>query len=106
MLHKKSSITLMPCCYDGITARLVENAGFDLTFMTGFGVSASFGTPDLGLLAGSDMYQAASTICGVLHKIPCIGDGDTGYGNPENVKRTVMKYAQAGLSGIMIEVRY
>jgi len=71
-------LTLMPCCYDGLTARLVEDSGFPLTFMTGFGVSASFGQPDLGLLAGADMFQAASTICDVLQKIPCIGDGDTG----------------------------
>ena len=89
--------------FDGLTARLVENTGFDVTFMTGFGVSASYGLPDLGLVAGQDMVHSASTICNTLQRIPCIGDGDTGYGNPMNVHRTVTRYSQAGLSGIMIE---
>lgn len=99
----RDDLTIMPCCYDGLTAKLIENAGFEVTFMTGFGVSASYGLPDLGLVAGQDMYQAASTICSTLREIPCIGDGDTGYGNPMNIKQTVKRYVQAGLSGIMIE---
>jgi len=85
---------------------MVESAGFNLTFMTGFGVSASYGLPDTGLLSMGEMATTASIICGNLKKIPCIGDGDTGYGNPMNVKRTVTKYAQAGMSGIMIEDQF
>ena len=49
------------------------------------------------------MVQSASVISNSLRSIPCIGDGDTGYGNPMNVKRTVAKYSQAGMAGIMIE---
>ena len=49
------------------------------------------------------MCQSASVICNSLRSIPCIGDGDTGYGNAMNVKRTIAKYSQAGLAGIMIE---
>ena len=101
LLHR-GSIVLMPCCYDGLTARLVEQAGFELTFMTGFGVSASLGLPDLGLVSAGEMVRAAQTVCENLARIPCVGDGDTGYGNPVNVRRTVRSYAQAGLSGIMI----
>lgn len=93
----------MPCCYDGITARLVEKSGFPLTFMTGFGVAASHGYPDTGLLTSTEMCDRGRMICDQLIKIPCIGDGDTGYGNPMNVKRTVASYAQAGLAGIMLE---
>ena len=85
---------------------MVESAGFNLTFMTGFGVSASYGLPDTGLLSMGEMATTASIICGNLKKIPCIGDGDTGYGNPMNVKRTVTKYAQAGMSGIMIKINF
>jgi hypothetical protein len=48
---ENDSLTIMPCCYDGLTARLVEQAGFDLTFMTGFGVSATYGLPDTGRYA-------------------------------------------------------
>jgi len=82
---------------------MIESAGFNLTFMTGFGVSASLGTPDAGLVGLSEMATAAAVVCGCLNQIPCIGDGDTGYGNPMNVRRTVMKYYQMGMSGIMIE---
>ena len=49
------------------------------------------------------MVQSASVISNSLRSIPCIGDGDTGYGNPMNVKRTVAKYCQAGMAGIMVE---
>ena len=101
-LLQRDSIVLMPCCYDGLTARLVEQAGFELTFMTGFGVSASLGLPDLGLASAGEMVRAAQIVSENLERIPCIGDGDTGYGNPVNVRRTVRSFAQAGLSGIMI----
>jgi 2-methylisocitrate lyase-like PEP mutase family enzyme len=49
--HHSSNDTktiIMPCCYDGLTAKLIESAGFDLTFMTGFGVAATYGLPDAG----------------------------------------------------------
>jgi len=82
---------------------MVEGLGFNLTFMTGFGVSASLGLPDTGLISVNEMANSGSIICSALQRIPCIGDGDTGYGNPVNVRRTVLKYAQVGLSGIMIE---
>lgn len=96
-------ISLMPCCYDGLTARLVENAGFNVTFMTGFGVSASRGFPDVQLISYGQMLDSARTIVASLRDIPCIADGDTGYGNAVNVKRTVAGYSQVGMSGVMIE---
>lgn len=100
---KQLHLITMPCCYDGLSARLVEQAGFDLTFMTGFGVSASIGLPDTGLISSNEMVNAATVICNALERIPCIGDGDTGYGNVANIQRTVRQYIAAGLSGIMIE---
>lgn len=75
--NQKSTI-IMPCCYDGLTAKLIENAGFDLTFMTGFGVAATYGLPDAGLIGLSDVLHNGQTICSVLQSIPCIGDADTG----------------------------
>ena len=48
LLFESDELTIMPCCYDGLTARLVEQAGFQLTFMTGFGVSSTYGLPDTG----------------------------------------------------------
>ncbi|CAE7355058.1 Dml [Symbiodinium natans] len=77
--------------------------GFELTFMTGFGVSAVHGFADCQLVSYQEMLDAAFRICGSLESICCIGDGDTGYGNAVNVKRTVRGYAQAGMSGVMIE---
>lgn len=96
-------IVLMPACYDGLTAKLVERAGFSATFMTGFGVAAAHGLPDTQLLSFGEMERSARTICSSLRAIPCIGDGDTGYGNALSVKRTVAGYAQAGMAGIMLE---
>ena len=77
MLTSSENIILMPCCYDGLTATLVEKAGFNLTFMTGFGVSATYGLPDTGLVSLGEMVDSANVICNSLKKIPCIGDGDT-----------------------------
>lgn len=57
----------------------------------------------LGLVSADEMIQSAAVICNSLRTIPCIGDGDTGYGNAMNVKRTIAKYSQAGMAGIMIE---
>ena len=93
----------MPCCFDALSARLVEKAGFPVTFASGFSVAAAHGLPDTGLLSYGEMEQAMRRIAGSLDSIPCIGDGDTGYGNAVNAKRTVRGYAAAGLAGIMIE---
>lgn len=102
-LLKSGRIVKMPCCYDALTARLIERMGFEMTFITGFGVSAVRGYPDCQLVSYQEMLDTAFSICSTLRQIPCIGDGDTGYGNAVNTKRTVRGYAQAGLAGIMIE---
>uniref|UniRef100_A0AAV1TB74 Carboxyvinyl-carboxyphosphonate phosphorylmutase n=1 Tax=Peronospora matthiolae TaxID=2874970 RepID=A0AAV1TB74_9STRA len=96
-------VTVMPCCYDGLSAKLIERAGFEVTFMTGFGVSAVHGLPDTQLVSFGEMSRTAGIICESLRDIPCIGDADTGYGNAVNVKRTVAAYAQAGMAGILLE---
>ncbi|MEN8141548.1 MAG: isocitrate lyase/PEP mutase family protein [Thermodesulfobacteriota bacterium] len=102
-LLARPGLITMPCCYDALSGLLVERAGFPLTFMSGFGVAAQrLGLPDTGLISYGEMAAQARDICGAL-TIPVIGDGDTGYGNAMNVKRTVRGYSQAGLAGIMIE---
>ena len=94
---------VMPCCFDPLSARLVERAGFPLTFMSGFAVSAArLAVPDTGLISYAEMLDQGRNICTAVD-IPVIGDGDTGYGNPANVRRTVQGYAAAGFAGIMIE---
>jgi 2-methylisocitrate lyase-like PEP mutase family enzyme len=97
------SLRVMPCCFDALSARLVERAGFPLTFMSGFAVAAArLALPDTGLISYAEMLDQGRAICEAV-SIPVIGDGDTGYGNPANVRRTVDGYARAGFAGVMIE---
>ena len=71
----------MPCCFDALSARLIEQAGFPLTFMSGFAVSATrLALPDTGLITVSEMLDQGRAICQAV-SIPVIGDGDTGHGN-------------------------
>ncbi|GBF27290.1 2,3-dimethylmalate lyase [bacterium MnTg02] len=93
----------MPCCWDALSAKMIAQAGFRFTFMSGFAVSAArIGQPDLGLISYGEMLDQGRNICAVVD-IPVIGDGDTGYGNALNVERTVKGYHQAGLASVMIE---
>ena len=102
-LLRGPDILAMPGCYDAVSARLIERAGFPAAFMGGFAVSASrIGMPDTGLISYAEMVDQGRNICSAV-SIPVIGDGDTGYGNAINVQRTVRGYAQAGFACVMIE---
>ena len=93
----------MPGCHDAISARLIEQAGFELGFMSGFAVSASrLAMPDTGLISYAELVDQGSNICRAV-SMPMIGDGDTGFGSAQNIKRTVQGYAQAGFAAIMLE---
>ena len=91
-----------PGVYDGITARLAEQAGFDCLYMTGAGTSMARGYPDLGLLTLTEMAANASMIANAAG-VPLIADADTGYGNELNATRTVMEYERGGVAGLHIE---
>jgi carboxyvinyl-carboxyphosphonate phosphorylmutase len=92
-----------PGAYDALSARLVEQAGFDVVYMTGFGTTASLiGRPDVGLLSAAEMVDNATRIAAAVD-VPVIADADTGYGNAINVLRTVRAYEQAGVAGIHLE---
>ena len=94
---------VMPACFDALSARMIERAGFKATFMSGFAVSAArLGLPDTGLISYAEMLEQGRNICSAT-SIPVIGDADTGYGNALNVKRTIQGYAQAGFACAMIE---
>jgi 2-methylisocitrate lyase-like PEP mutase family enzyme len=102
-LLETGRLHVMPCCFDALSARLIELAGFPLTFMSGFAVSgARLGAPDTGLISYGEMLDQGRNICDAV-SIPVIGDADTGYGNAINVKRTVRGYARAGFACAMIE---
>ena len=94
---------VMPCCFDALSAKLIEQEGYALTFMSGFATSASrIGAPDLGLMSYGEVVDQARNITEAV-RIPLIGDGDTGYGNAMNVRRTVTGMARAGCAAVMIE---
>jgi 2-methylisocitrate lyase-like PEP mutase family enzyme len=101
--HRDPSKILAHCCsYDGLSSRLVEEAGFPMVFLAGYTMSSAYGLPDTGYIAMAevcDKIQEAVRQCSV----PVMADGDTGYGSPMNVKRTVENFAHAGAAGIMIE---
>lgn len=102
-LISNPGLNVMPCCYDALTAKMIAQAGFPLTFMSGFAVSAAhLGEPDTGLISYGEIIDQGRNICSAVD-IPVIGDGDTGYGNPVNVRRTVRGYAAAGFAAVMIE---
>lgn len=102
-LLAKQTCYRVPCTWDGLSAKMIGDAGFPLTFMSGFAVAAArLGAPDLGLISYAEMADQVRNICSAT-SIPVIADGDTGYGNALNVERTVKGYAQAGAAAIMIE---
>lgn len=90
------------CSYDGLSSRLVEEAGFPMVFLAGYPVSSAYGLPDTGYIACQEMCDTIQNVVRQVN-IPVMADGDTGYGSPMNVKRTVECYALAGAAGIMIE---
>lgn len=94
---------LAPGVFDGLGARLVEEAGFPAVYMTGFGTAAALlGRPDVGLLTMSEMVENAARIAAACD-LPVIADADTGYGNALNVIRTVQEYERAGVAAVHIE---
>ncbi|MEO5901136.1 MAG: oxaloacetate decarboxylase [Ilumatobacteraceae bacterium] len=94
---------LAPGAFDALSARLVEQAGFECAYMTGFGTTAALlGRPDVGLLGGAEMAGNVRRLVQAID-VPLIADADTGYGNAINVVRTVQDYEQAGVAGLHIE---
>jgi 2-methylisocitrate lyase-like PEP mutase family enzyme len=103
-LLAQPNLEIMPGCYDGLSAKLVAQAGYKVAFMSGFAVSAArLGLPDTGLISFAEMLDSLRNCCSAAGSVPLIGDGDTGYGNALNVQRPVIEYARAGAAGVMIE---
>ncbi len=102
LVNRKQGL-IVPGAYDGVSAKLVERAGFPVAYMTGYGVSASrLGLPDMGFAGLGDMADQARNMAGAV-SIPLIADADTGYGNALNVRRTVALYESAGVAGLHLE---
>lgn len=89
--------------YDGLSARVVEQVGGDVVYMSGSAVSTSVhGKPDVGLTTMTEMVDRARTFTEAVD-VPVFCDADTGYGNPLNVRRTVEQYEAAGVAAIHLE---
>ncbi len=95
---------LMPGVWDALSVRLAAEAGFDAVFLSGYCVSGTqLGLPDFGYLTQGEMAEVAQRVCRASPSTMVIVDGDTGYGNPLNVIRTVELWEGAGATGIFLE---
>jgi methylisocitrate lyase len=101
-LSEGKTILVAPGAFDGLSARLIERAGFPLIYVTGGGIARSMGYPDMGLLTMSEVIMRVKNIVDVT-EIPVLADADTGYGNALNVMRTVREFETIGVAGIHIE---
>jgi len=93
----------LPGCYDVLSAMILERAGFEAVFMSGYGVAASFlGNPDIGL---TSLVETALLTKNIAHAIelPLVVDADNGYGNEDNVVRTVHELEHAGAAAMILE---
>ena len=89
--------------HDALSARLIEQAGFDGVWASGFAISASLKCiPDASFITASEQLEVERNIAEAVN-IPVIADCDTGYGNALNVMRTVNDRERAGIAAICIE---
>jgi len=103
-LLREPRLHVMPGCGDGMGARLVEEAGFQLAFASGSSISAMrLAMPDMDLLSFPEMRDATETIIAAAPKVLWLADGDTGYGNAIAVQKTIRAYARAGAAAVLIE---
>ncbi|WP_332633950.1 isocitrate lyase/PEP mutase family protein [Halalkalibacter flavus] len=103
MVSDQSDLIVAPGAANAITARLIEEAGFPVVYVTGAGLSNSMlGLADVGLLSFKEVIDQVKYICDAV-EIPVIADGDTGFGNAINLIRTVKEFEKAGVSAIQLE---
>ncbi len=101
-LLKRDKLLVAPGCFDGLSARLVQEAGFEAAYLSGGAVARSMGIPDIGLVTMSESIDRAVQVVSAIN-IPIIADADTGYGNAVNLVRSVREFERAGVAAIHIE---
>ena len=98
-----NNILVAPAAFDMVSAKVIERAGFEAVYLSGFGQSAShLGLPDAGLMTLSEIVERVHNMARAIH-VPLLADGDTGYGGVINVRRTVQEFEWAGASAIQLE---
>ena len=95
-------IITAPGCYDGLSARLIENAGFPAVYVSGGATARSTGIPDMGLISPSEVASRLAQIVDAIN-IPVIADMDTGFGNALNARQAIRAFERAGVAGFHIE---
>lgn len=102
-LLNQKQILVAPGAHDVLTAKIIEQAGFDAVYFTGYGQAAShLGQPDVGLLTMTEMATRLNNTAAAV-TIPVIADADTGFGNAVNTIRTVQEYEKAGAAAVQLE---
>ena len=102
-LLRRDEFVLVPGCFNALSARLIEQAGFDAIYISGAGTASNYlGFPDIGLMTMTEILENARNIVNVT-ALPVICDCDTGFGNAINMIRTVRAFEAAGLAGIQVE---
>lgn len=91
-----------PGVFNGISARLAENTGFNSMYLSGSGVAGAMGLPDLSVTTSTEVAEEIRRICSAS-SLPLIVDADTGFGEPINVVRTVRLFEDAGAAAIHLE---
>ena len=91
-----------PGVFDGLSARLTEQAGFAAVYASGGAIARSAGIPDLGLLSLSEIVARLEMIADAV-TVPVIADADTGYGNALNVQRAVRAFERTGVAALHLE---
>lgn len=99
----RSEIVFLPGGGGPLDFLLIEQAGYQGAYLSGYSVAAQrFGVPDIGLIAFREMLDAVQAVCRVT-SIPIIVDGDTGYGGVLNVRQTTREFEDAGAAAVSIE---
>ena len=103
-LADNDDILVCPGVYDGLTARIMLEAGFEALYMTGAGTTMSrLGLADLGVITLNEMTENASMIANIDPNVPVIADADTGFGGTLMVRRTIESYVAGGVAALHIE---
>jgi 2-methylisocitrate lyase-like PEP mutase family enzyme len=95
-------ITVAPGTYDGLSARLVEQAGFQAVYASGGAIARSSGVPDLGLLSMNTIVDRLASMVEVIG-VPLVADADTGYGNALNAQAAARDFERAGVAALHLE---
>jgi methylisocitrate lyase len=95
-------ILQLPGAFNPLSAKLIQDKGFDGVYVSGAVLSADLGLPDIGLTTLTEVAGRAAQIARVTD-LPVLADADTGFGEPMNVARTVQTMEDAGVAGIHIE---